>query len=932
MAAPKSTTEQKRPSFYIIDGHAQIYRAYHAPFRDLTSPTGEPTKGTFVFTQMLINLVELRKPDYLLMVIDASDETVFRKEIFPEYKANRPPKPDDFKPQEDRILQIVHDAGVPILKHDGYEADDIIATLADRLRDLHDVYLVSKDKDLRQLLCDRVVMYDVHTDEEFDAEAMRKKLDYGPEQAVEVQALMGDNIDNVPGVPGIGEKTAAKLINKYGSAAAVFENADQLTPKQSERVKEHGAEKLELSKTLVALKRDLELPEFDEAACKFETLATPALRGHLEELGFKRLLEKIDDGPVEKPDMPKVEAAPRKYAPLSEASLFDPQPDADEKPATRYHLVTDLDDLKSRISNLKSAQRFAFDTETDGLGAMSADLAGMSFSTEAGEGWYVAVKGMGDAVLPKDDVIAAVKPVLEDPRLKKVGHNIKYDVLAMRRVGVDVRGIETDTMVAAFLLDAAHNSYSLDRLATDLLGEMMTPISDLIGKGKKQISICDVPLDRVADYAAEDADMTLRLAELLLPKLDEFPEIRKLHDHVEVPLIDVLTEMEFNGITVDADVLAKQSEVLGARIDDLEQKIYTEAGKPFNIGSPKQLQEILFTDLGLKPVRKTKTGYSTDAAVLEQLASDHTVPALILEYRQLEKLKSTYLDALGNDINKHTGRIHTSFNPTGAATGRLSSSDPNLQNIPIRTEEGALIRSAFVPGGGDEVLLACDYSQIELRMLAHYCEEPRLIEAFANDEDIHRAVAADVFDTKLDDVTPKQRGLAKTINFAIIYGVSAFGLARRIEDLSQKQAQETIDTYKQRFPKIFEFFDQCIADAKEHGYVETIKGRRRPIPEIESRIVSMRQYAERTAINSVIQGSAADLIKIAMVDLHAAMTKAKSKSKLLLQVHDELVLECPKDVVEVEASLVCNAMENAMGLRVPLKVDANWAPNWQDAK
>ncbi|MEM6561466.1 MAG: DNA polymerase I, partial [Planctomycetota bacterium] len=531
-----------------------------------------------------------------------------------------------------------------------------------------------------------------------------------------------------------------------------------------------------------------------------------------------------------------------------------------------------------------------------------------------------------------DDVIAAVKPVLEDPKLKKVGHNIKYDVLAMRRVGVDVRGIETDTMVTAFLLDAAHNSYGLDRLVSDLLGQTMTPISDLIGKGKKQISICDVPLEHVADYAAEDADMTLRLAELLLPKLDEFPEIRKLHDHVEVPLIDVLTEMEFNGIRVDPDVLAKQSEVLGARIDDLEQKIYTEAGKPFNIGSPKQLQEILFTDLGLKPVRKTKTGYSTDAAVLEQLAADHAVPGLILEYRQLEKLKSTYLDALGDDINKHTARIHTSFNPTGAATGRLSSSDPNLQNIPIRTEEGALIRSAFVPGDDDQVLLACDYSQIELRMLAHYCEEPRLIEAFANDEDIHRAVAADVFDTKLDDVTPKQRGLAKTINFAIIYGVSAFGLARRIEDLSQKQAQETIDTYKQRFPKIFDFFDQCIADAKAQGYVETIKGRRRPIPEIESRIVSMRQYAERTAINSVIQGSAADLIKIAMVDLQATMAKAKSPSKLLLQVHDELVLECPKDKVEPEADLVRTAMENAMELRVPLKVDTNWGPNWQEAK
>ncbi|MEN0111817.1 MAG: 5'-3' exonuclease H3TH domain-containing protein, partial [Planctomycetota bacterium] len=410
MAARKSNGSSDRPSFYIIDGHAQIYRAYHAPFRDLTSPTGEPTKGTFVFTQMLINLVETRKPTHLLMVIDASDETVFRKDIFPEYKANRPPKPDDFKPQEDRILQIVADSGVPILKMDGYEADDIIATLADRLRETHDVYLVSKDKDLRQLLGDGVVMYDVHTDEEFDADAMEAKLGYRPDQAVEVQALMGDNIDNVPGVPGIGEKTAAKLINKFGSAAAVFENADKLTPKQSERVTEHGAEMLALSKQLVALKRDLELPEFDESACKFETLATPALRGHLEELGFKRLLEKIEAGPSEKPDMPKVEAAPRKYAPLSEASLFDPQPDESAaEPRPTYRLITSLAELESALAELKSAERFAFDTETDGLGAMSADLAGMSFSSAEGEGWYVAVKGMGDAVLPLDDVIAAVK-------------------------------------------------------------------------------------------------------------------------------------------------------------------------------------------------------------------------------------------------------------------------------------------------------------------------------------------------------------------------------------------------------------------------------------------------------------------------------------------------------------------------------------------
>jgi DNA polymerase-1 len=927
---------KSKPSFYIIDGHAQIYRAYHAPFRDLTSPSGEPTKGTFVFTQMLLNLVDARKPDFLCMVIDkGGDENVFRKDLYPEYKANRPGRPDDFKPQEDRILQIVHDAGLPIYGVNGFEADDLIATMVEQLKDKYDVVMVSKDKDLRQLLGGGVRMYDVHTDETFDEDAMRAKLDYGPEQAVEVQALMGDNIDNVPGVPGIGEKTAAKLINKYGTAEGVVDHADELTPKQKERVKEHGKEKIALSKQLVTLRPDVPLPEFKAEDCRFESLETPALRGHLEELGFTSLLRRLGDGPSERPGGGKggQEAPPPKYSPLSEASLFD----AAEEPTTaddgkKYQHVTTLTDLKKQVAKLKKAGRFAFDTETDGLGAMSSALIGMSFSAAEGTGFYVATAGQGEGTLPEKDVLEIVRPILEDKKLKKIGHNLKYDLLVMRGVGVAVRGIETDTMLAAFLLDASRNSYGLDRLAFDLLNYLTIPISDLIGKGKKQISLKEVPVARVAEYAAEDADVSLRLAEVLLPALSDIPALRRLHDEVEVPLVDVLAEMEFNGIRVDPDVLAEQSKVLGKRIDELEAKIYQEAGGPFKINSPKQLQEVLFGKLELDPIRKTKTGYSTDAAVLEQLAGKHPVPGLILEYRQLEKLKSTYLDNLGGDINDRTHRIHTSFNQTGASTGRLSSSDPNLQNIPIRTDEGRRIRSAFVPGEAGQVLLTADYSQIELRMLAHYCKEPRLVESFANDEDIHRAVAAEVFETELENVDDRQRRLAKTINFAIIYGVSAFGLAQRIEDLSQKQAKEVIGTYKQRFPLIFEFFEQCVEDAKDAGYVETILGRRRPIPEIESRIVSMRQYAERTAINSVIQGSAADLIKIAMNRLHARMRKEGTPAKMLLQVHDELVFECQESDAEAVAAVVKQEMEAAMELAVPLRADAGWAKNWQEAK
>ena len=618
------------------------------------------------------------------------------------------------------------------------------------------------------------------------------------------------------------------------------------------------------------------------------------------------------------------------------AALFEEEAPADggERGEGDYKLVATEADLKAFVKELKSQKEFAFDTETDGLGAVDSDLVGMSFTWAEGTGHYLPVKGPeGSTVLPREAALAAVRPILEDPKIGKIGHNIKYDQLVMRRVGIDLQGIALDTMIAAFLIDASRNTYGMDKLSADLLNYQPIPITDLIGKGKKQITIDRVDLPTVAKYAAEDTDVTLRLAGLLGPKLDQIPALRKLNDEVEIPLIDVLVEMEANGIAVDPSILKEQSEVLGGRIDALHGQIMEAAGTEFNPDSNKQLQEVLFEKLKLKPIRKTKTGYSTDLAVLEQLSSDHPVPALILEYRSLQKLKNTYLDNLQNDISPTDGRIHTSFNQTGASTGRLSSSDPNLQNIPIRTDEGRRIRLAFVPGDPKtQVLLTADYSQIELRMLAHYCEEPALMKAFDEDQDIHRAVASEVFATPLDDVTREQRGYAKTINFAIIYGVTAFGLARRIEGLNQTSAKELIDTYKKRFPGIFDFFETCITDAKRQGYVETILGRRRPIPEIESRIATMRQYAERTAINSVIQGSAADLIKVAMVNLHRRMKRENSPSKLLLQVHDELVFETPENVAEQEAAVIREEMTGAMTLKVPLKVESGWGKNWQEVK
>jgi DNA polymerase-1 len=920
--------KKSRKSFYIIDGHAHIYRAYFAPFRDLTSPTGEPTKATYVFTQMLLQLAEQRGPDYLLMVTDSGDEQVFRKAIDPNYKANREAPPDDFKPQEERILQLVKDAGVPMLSAEGFEADDLIATIVRRYAGLYDFHLVSKDKDLRQLLGDGVAMYDVQKDEDFDADAMEAKLGYRPEQAVDVQALMGDNVDNVPGVPGIGEKTAAKLVNKFGTAEAVVENADKLTPKQSQNVREHGLEKLAVSKTLVTLRDDVPIDGFDPGECEFKGLDTPALRDHLDELGFRSLLGRLGGGDALKSDADVPDKPPAKYQPLV-GGLFSETESADDD--CDYVNVDTPEKLADFVAKLVKQARFAFDTETDGLGAMSSDLIGMSFSWADNCGYYLPIKGPMGAKVLEDAALDAVRGVLEDASVGKIGHNLKYDQMVMANAGVTLRGATADTVLMAFLLDAGRNSYKMDDLSADLLGHATIPIKQLIGTGKKQITMDQVPVEEVARYAAEDADVTWRLFNVLDEKLEKFPQLRALHDEMELPLAGVLASMERNGVRVDPKILAEQSAVLLERIEGLRKRIADEGQGDFNPDSPKQLQEVLFERLKLKPIRKTKTGYSTDAATLEQLAADHPLPGLILEYRGLMKLRETYLENLSKEINPRTGRIHTSFNQTGASTGRLSSSDPNLQNIPIRTDEGRRIRLAFVPDEGN-VLLTADYSQIELRFLAHFCGEERLIEAFADDQDIHRAVAADVYDTPLDAVTDEQRRYAKTINFAIIYGVSAFGLARRVEGLNQRSAKELIDNYKKQYPRVFDFFDQCIIDAKSRGFVETIRGRRRPIPEIESRIASMRQYAERTAINSVIQGSAADLIKLAMLEVDRRLRETNSPAKLLLQVHDELVFECPVHAAEATAALARDAMVNAMELRVPLKVDAGWAKNWGEAK
>ncbi len=946
-------------TFYIIDGHAQIFRSYFAPFRPLSSPTGEPSKAPYVFAQGLLNLIERCHPDYLVMVIDTGNRNVFRTQLYPDYKAHRPAPPEDFHPQEQRILRMVADAGIPVIGQSGFEADDLIATIAHQLAEQDfQVVVVSRDKDLRQIVTGKVVLYDMQADSFMDAQGVEKEYGYTPAQAVEVQTLTGDSTDNIPGIPGVGEKTAAKLVRQYGSADAVLQHLDELTPKLRENFQKAGAF-LPVSRRLVTLRNDVPL-ELDMEHCRFKGINVDGLKTHFEELGLKQLLQRIGAVAKETPaprasktkpgdtsvdlfgtmaraanqdaELPSTQPAP--VAAGAPEALAVPQEPLATSDNLDYRLVTTEAELDAFVAELRDQTRFAFDTETDALGAMCSNMVGMSFSWKHGTGWYIPVAGpLGATWLPRQRVIDAVGPILEDASIGKVGHNIKYDMLVLRCLGVRLRGVRTDSMVAAFLIDSSRFSYGIDRLSAELLHFRKIPTSDLIGSGRNQISMEQVDLTRVARYAAEDADIALRLADLFESQLDQSPALRKLHDDLEIPLIDVLVQMEFDGVSIDPDMLRQQSAVLGERVELLKGQIMEAAGTTFNPDSPKQLGDVLFGKLGLRVIKRNPTGPSTDVEVLEKLSLEHPVPRLILEYRSLVKLKNTYLDTLPQTINPRTRRIHASFSQIGAETGRLSCNDPNLQNIPIRTDEGRRIRLAFVPADrAQDVLITADYSQIELRVLAHFTQEPALVRAFEADEDIHRAVAAEVFGVPLEAVTKEQRSQAKVVNFGIIYGVSAFGLARRIEGLSQQAAQKLIDDYHARFPAIKTFLETCVQQAKQLRYVQTIMGRRRHLPLIDSRIVAQRNASERMAINSVVQGSAADLIKVAMVNIHRRIQRENHPSRMLLQVHDELVFETPRSQVDGEAEMVRHEMEHAMTLRVPVKVDVGWGINWQEGK
>ncbi len=902
--------------FYIIDGHAQIFRAYYARMAGLNAPSGEPTKATYVFCQMLLSLIRDQQPDYLAMALDVGAENVFRREIDPAYKANREPPPEDFAPQADRIVSIVEALNIPILRQKGFEADDLMATICENLADEDvDIFLVSRDKDLEQLISDRVRLYDPGKNVVMGREELQRAKGYAPEKAVEIQTLAGDTVDNIPGVPGIGPKTATKLIAKYGSAQAVLEHADELTPKQRENVKAF-AEQMPVTRQLVTLRRDVELP-FDLQRCSVEAIELQNVRSVFEELGFRRLL-------------PRLDALRREGA----AGTRDQGPGTrNQELGTRnYRLIDTPEAFDAFVGELSRQEVFAFDTETTGLNPVASELVGLSVSWQAGRGYYVPVRAAVGRVLDQATVVEKLKPIFENPRQKKVGQNLKFDIAVLRQVGIHVKGMFFDTMIASFVLEPLGRSHGLDALAYDLLGHRMIPISDLIGKGRQQCSIDEVDTTRVCEYAAEDADYTWRLYEVLKPQIDA-SSFTKLFYETEMPLVEVLCDMECNGVALDTDLLADLSGSMADRLAVLTREIHTAAGHGFNIDSTKQLAGVLFDELKLPVVRKTKTGRSTDAETLETLSrqTEHPLPVLVLEYRELNKLKSTYLDTLPKMVCRKTGRIHAGFHQTGAVTGRLSSSDPNLQNIPIRTEVGRRIRGAFVAGRPEHVLLVADYSQIELRVLAHFCQDEALIRAFRSGQDIHAFVAAQVNGVPLEQVTKEQRSAAKAVNFGIVYGQSAFGLARSL-NISRTAAKTFIDMYFMRYPGIRLFIDQTVVDAQRDGYVETILGRRRPLPEL--RDVSPQQVAlgKRLAVNTVIQGSAADLIKRAMIDIHREIGATNRPSRMLIQVHDELVFEVPESEVEAEAEMVRRKMTQAIPLDVPVEVDIAWGRNWLESK
>ncbi len=895
----------KKPPLILVDGSSYLFRAFHA-LPPLTNSKGQPTGAVYGVINMLRKLRDEYQPENMAVVFDAKGKT-FRNDMYPEYKANRPPMPDELRSQIAPLHELVEALGFPMIIVPGVEADDVIGTYAKQATEQEIEVLISTgDKDLAQLVNPHVTLINTMNNYLMDEAGVMAKFDVPPEAIVDYLALVGDSADNIPGIPKVGPKTAAKWLKQYGSLDNLLEHADEIKGKVGESLRENLSQ-LPLSKDLTTIKQDVELDHgITELALK------PPLHDKLEqlysELEFKSWLAELG---VEGDGVPTV------------SSTAD---------TTRYETVLDKKVYQDWLQQLAQAGEFAFDTETTSLDYMKARVVGVSFAITAGEAAYVPFAhdypGAPEQ-LDETTVLGLLKPLLEDENVRKIGQNLKYDAHVLKNHGITLRGISDDTMLQSYVLDSTKR-HNMDDMASRLLNKTTIHFEDIAGKGAKQLTFNQVDLEQAGPYAAEDADITLQLFEKLSSKLAEVPALQSVYKDIELPLLCVLLGIERNGVKVDVDMLQQQSAELAKRMLEVEKLSFDVAGESFNLASPKQIQQIFFEKLGLPVIRKTPKGQpSTAEDVLQTLAEDYELPRLILEHRSLSKLKSTYTDKLPLQVNPQTGRVHTSYNQTVAATGRLSSTDPNLQNIPIRSTEGRRIRQAFIAETGYK-LLAADYSQVELRIMAHLSQDKTLLRAFAEGIDVHRATAAEVFGVPLDEVESEQRRAAKAINFGLIYGMSAFGLAKQL-NIGRMEAQDYIDVYFARYPGVKTYMDTTREQAHEKGYVETVFGRRLYLPEINSRNGQRRQYAERTAINAPMQGSAADIIKRAMIAVDAALKKSSIDARVVMQVHDELVVEVAASQVEALADLLRMEMEAAAKLEVPLVVDIGIGDNWDEA-
>jgi DNA polymerase-1 len=896
----------------LIDGSSYLYRAFHA-LPNLSNSKGEPTGALHGVLSMINKLVREQPDAHIGVVFDAPGKT-FRDKIFAEYKAHRPPMPDDLRTQVGPILDAIRSMGLPLLQIEGVEADDVIGTLCrEAAAGGMNVLVSTGDKDLAQLVNDKVTLINTMNDSVLDRDGVKAKFDVYPEQIVDYLALVGDTSDNIPGVPKVGAKTAAKWLNQYDSAAGIIEHADEIKGKVGESLRDN-IERLKLSQDLARIRLDISLPvttqDLQATAAKLDSLRELYSRFEL-----RTLLRQLDE---------------QAGGAVAES---DAGTDDEGTLAADYETVLDWPTFDAWLKKIDAADLVAVDTETTSLDYMSAEVVGVSLCVTAGEAAYIPLAhdypGAPDQ-LPRSEALEKLKGFLEDPGKKKVGHHLKYDAHVLARHGIALQGMAFDSMLESYVLNSVATRHDMDSVARHYLGRETIHYEDVAGKGAKQLTFNQIDLETAAPYAAEDADITLQLHETLWSKLGEIESLRDVYANIEQPLVPVLLDMEETGVLLDRQMLARQSSELATKMIELETEAHELAGGPFNLGSPKQLQQILFEKLELPIIRKTPKGQpSTAEDVLQELADDYDLPRVIIDYRSVSKLKSTYTDKLPLQISDDTGRVHTSYHQAVAATGRLSSTDPNLQNIPIRTPEGRRIRQAFVPPTG-QVLMAADYSQIELRIMAHLSADEGLLSAFAAEQDVHRATAAEVFDAELDDVTADQRRSAKAINFGLMYGMSAFGLGKQLGIL-RGQAQEYIDLYFDRYPGVKAYMDNTREQAAKQGYVETVFGRRLYLPEINARNAQRRQYAERSAINAPMQGTAADIIKRAMIRVHDWLRSNDAGGRMIMQVHDELVFEVDENQVDDFQQNVREIMCSAAKLSVPLQVDVGVGKNWDEA-